>query len=240
MKWSGKYRILSTDTDRNNIVSPTNMLRYMQDSAFSEMKDDGESYDSLIARGLAFVIGRIRVSFYSPLHSHDEIECQTWTCESKGVQFNRCYRVLRDGMIVAEAVSVWALVGAEDRKLHRVSELSSEYCEDDMLELDMPTRFRIPDDISLSLVGEKTVSYSDTDLNGHMNNTKYADMLCGFACNMDRKRLISMGISYISEAPMGETLKVYVGSSDGSFYIRTVRPGGQTNVEAELIFENID
>jgi acyl-CoA thioesterase FadM len=240
MKWTGKYRTLSTDTDLNNIVSPTNLLRYMQDSAFSEMKADGESYDDLFSRGLSFVLSRMRVSFYAPVRANDELECQTWTCESRGVQFNRCYRVLRSGIIVAEAVSVWALIGTEDRKLHRVSELGPMYCEDEMLELDMPARFRIPEDVSLSLMGEKTVCYPDADLNGHMNNTRYADMLCGFACGMQGRRLISMGISYVSEAPLDETLKVYVGSGDGTYYVRTVRPDGRTNAEAELIFENLE
>ena len=34
--------------------------------------------------------------------------------------------------------------------------------------------------MNLSLVGEHTVEYSDVDVNRHLNNTKYPDMLCGF------------------------------------------------------------
>jgi hypothetical protein len=48
-----------------------------------------------------------------------------------------------------------------------------------------------------------------------------------------------MGISYISEAPLGETLKIYSGISDGVYYVRTVRESGQTNVEAEIMLEAI-
>ncbi|MBP3378991.1 MAG: hypothetical protein J6L96_09590 [Clostridia bacterium] len=48
-----------------------------------------------------------------------------------------------------------------------------------------------------------------------------------------------MGISYVSEAPLGETLKIYSGVSDGVYYVRTKRENGQVNVEAEIMLEAI-
>jgi acyl-ACP thioesterase len=143
-------------------------------------------------------------------------------------------------MIVAEAVSVWALCGVQDKKLHRVTEFDFGYRTDDMIELDMPARFKIPDDVEMRLVGERTVEYADIDINGHMNNTHYPDILCSYiGADMRGQRVISMGISYISEAPLGETLKIYSGVSDGVYYVRTVRESGQTNVEAEIMLEAI-
>ena len=240
MKWTGEYRVNANDVDVNNVVSVSNMLRYMQDSANFAMEEDGPSYMELFDKGLAFILSRIRMSFYAPIYSHEKLEVQTWACESKGVQFNRCYRILRGGLIVAEAVSVWALCGVEDRRPHRVSEFDFGYRQDEMLELDMPARFRLPEDVELHLVGERTVEYADIDLNGHMNNTHYPDILCGFIDeDMRGRRVISMGISYVSEAPLGETLKFYSGSQDGINYIRTVKSNGQVNAEAEIITEEI-
>ncbi len=239
MKWTGEYLVNANDVDYNNIVSASNVLRYMQDAANREMEEDGPSYNKLIEDGLSFILSRIRISFYAPIFSHDVLEVQSWACESKGVQFNRCYRILRDGNILAEAVSVWALCGVSDRKLHRVTEFEFGYRMDEMLELDLPPRFKIPDDVSLRLVGERNVEYADIDLNGHMNNTKYPDILCGYIDDMRGQRVISMGISFVSEAPLGESLKIYSASSDGVSYVRTVRENGQTNVEAEIITEAI-
>jgi acyl-CoA thioesterase FadM len=213
----------------------------MQDAANSSMEDDGLSYNELFDRGYSFILSRIRLSSYAPLYSHDKLEVQSWACESKGVQFNRCYRILRDGAIVAEAVSVWAMVGVNDRKLHRVTEMNLPYRTDDMLELDMPARFKIPEDVDMHLMGERTVEYADIDLNGHMNNTRYPDILCGYIdADMKDQRVISMGISFVSEAPLGETLKIYAGQSDGIYYIRTLRGNGSVNVEAEIMLEAID
>ncbi len=240
MKWSGEYRIIANDVDCNDIVSTSAIFRYMQDAANSAMETDGPSYKELYDRGLAFILSRMRMSSYAPIRVHDKVEVQSWACESKGVQWNRCYRILRDGMIVAEAVSVWALCGVQDKKLHRVTEFDFEYRTDEMLELDMPPRFRIPDDVEMRLVGERTVEYADIDLNGHMNNTNYPDILASYiGADMRGQRVISFGISYASEAPLGETLKIYSGISDGVYYVRTVRENGQTNVEAEIMLEAI-
>jgi acyl-ACP thioesterase len=94
--------------------------------------------------------------------------------------------------------------------------------------------------VELHLVGERTVEYSDIDLNGHMNNTRYPDFLCGhIEGGMKGQRVISMGISFVNEAPLGEVLKVYAGQSDGVYYLRTLRHDGSVNVEAEIITEAI-
>ena len=238
MKWSGEYTVNANDVDFNNIVSVSNMLRYMQDAANYEMEEDGLSYNELFSRGLSFVLSRIRMSFYSPIYAHEKIEVQSWACESRGVQFNRCYRIMKNGVIAAEAVSVWALVGVNDRHLHRVNEFDLPYRKDEMLELDMPARFKIPDDVDMRLVSERVVEYADVDMNGHMNNTHYPDVLCSHLSeNMRGQRVISMGI--LSEAPLGESVKIYSGMSDGNHYVRTVKENGQVNVESEIILEPI-
>jgi acyl-ACP thioesterase len=92
----------------------------------------------------------------------------------------------------------------------------------------------------MSLVGEYTVTYRDTDVNGHMNNTNYADILCGCIPNMKQLRVKSIGINYSSEAVLNEELKIYMSKIDGKFYFRTIRSDGKTNIEAEIITERLD
>jgi len=239
MKWTGDYTVNANDVDLNFVVTVSNIFRYMQDAANRQMEDDGPSYNELFERGLAFVLSRMNISLYAPLYSHDKIKVQSWACESRGVTFNRCYRILRNDTIIAEAVSVWALTGVNDRRLHRVNELEHNYGMDEMLELDMPARMKIPEEVNLSLVGERMVEYADIDMNGHMNNTKYPDIICGYIGSMRGIRVISMALNFVSEAPLGEEIKIYHGISDGVHYIRTVRENGNTNIEAEIITDDL-
>lgn len=241
MKWSREYSVNVNDADSNNIVSASALLRFMQDAANRAIAEDGPSFDELYERGLTFILCRLSLSSYAPIRVHDTITVETWACESKGLQFDRCFRILKDGAIVAEAVSVWALCGVKDKRIHRVTEIDANYRTDDMLELDLPTRIRIPEDAELSLKGERTVEYADIDANGHMNNTRYPDILCGYLGeSMAGMRVISLAISFAGEAPLGDTIKYYSGSSDGVFYIKSLRGDGKTNVEAEIILEAIE
>lgn len=241
MKWFEKYRVNSHDCDSYGVVRASLVLRYMQETAYLHMKNAKPSSEEMRRDGMAFLLSRINMSIYHPLHSCDEIEVETWTCDSRGVSFGRCYRILREGEIIAEAATVWALIDIASRRLYRVDEFSGGYGEDAAppLELDAPKRVHIPKELNLSLVGERPIVYSDLDVNCHMNNTNYPDMLCDFIPDMLGKRVISMSISFAAEAKFGEVLKIYMAESDGQYYFRTLRSDGSINVEAVMILEEI-
>ena len=239
MKWTENYIVNIHDADMNGIVSASGILRYMEDASNRHMLAQKPSYEELLREGYAFILSRIGLSVYAPLHAYDSITVETWAVASRGVTYNRCYRILREGAIVAEATSVWALVGVEDRKLHRVGEIPLNYWEDEPLELDLPVRFKIPSEVSLTLRGERTVLYPDVDQNHHMNNTKYPDLFCSFIPEMEKSRVITSVLSFVSEAPLGETLKIYCGEYDGMYYIRSVKADGSVNAEAEFMLEPI-
>ena len=239
MKWTEEYRINVHDADLNGIVSVSGLMRYMQDTANLNMAGEGPSFDELFDKGYSFVLSRLGISLYAPLHAHDIIRCQSWAVASRGVTFNRCYRVYRGEDIVAEATSAWALLNLNEKKFCRVGELPMHYSEDEPLELDLPARFRIPQEVTLNLVGERTVLYADVDKNGHLNNTHYPDILCSYLPGMQHSRVISMVISFASEAPLGETEKIYCGEYDGTYYVRSVRPDGSVNAEAEIMLEPV-
>lgn len=237
MKWSEHYRINTHDCDSSGCVRASLVQRYMQETANMQMKHQGPSNEELRDMGMAFLLSRISVSIYSPLLPGDEIDVTSWGCESRGVSFNRCYQIKRDDEIVAEATSVWGLIGINDHRIIRVGEVEMRFGTDEPLELES-TRVRIPRDLNLALVGERPIVYSDLDMNHHMNNTNYPDMFCDFIPEMPGKRVIGISISYVHEAPLGELLKVYTAKNDDVWYVRTVRSSdGQINAEAEIILE---
>lgn len=236
MKWSEHYRINTHDCDPTGVVRPSLVQRYMQETANMQMKHEGPSNEELREMRLAFLLSRITVSTYAPLYAGDEIDVTSWGCESRGVSFNRCYQIRRNDEIVAEAASVWGLIGIDDHRIVRVGEVEMRFGIDEPLELES-TRVRIPRDLNPALVGERPVVYSDLDMNNHMNNTNYPDMFCDFIPEMPGRRVANMAISYVNEAPLGELLKVYTVKSDDVWYVRTVRSDGKVNAEAEIILE---
>ncbi|MBQ7715248.1 MAG: hypothetical protein IJT70_05200 [Clostridia bacterium] len=235
MKQTEHYRINVHDTDLNGLLSPTGYMRYLQDSAFCQMEDDGPSYDELFDEGLAFILSRIRIIFTGEVHSHENVTVRTWSCGGHAASFVRCYEMEKDGVEVAKGKSVWALYDFKNNKLKRFSEVETNYATDEELDVDMPRRPEFASEPSL--LGVKKVFYTDADQNRHMNNTRYADMLWNFFPDRDESRIASIDISYLNEAPLGCELEIYGAESlDGDGYVfKTIRrEDGKVNVLAKI------
>lgn len=235
MKHSEFYRVGYHDTDARGHLSPAAALRYMQETAYLQLHKYGPTPAELTASGRGFILSRIALSFYRPIGAYEEIEVQSWTCESKGYSFLRCYRILKDGMIAAEGSSVWALVDTERRRPIKVSDFTYNFDYDEPLELDVPKSIKMPE--NMRLVGEHTVAYSCTDTNGHMTNTRYPELICNFIPDIREKSVSNLAINFLGEAPSKETLRVYYGRYDDTAYIRTTSESGNKNIEAEVILE---
>ena len=83
--------------------------------------------------------------------------------------------------------------------------------------------------------GEWTAHYSQCDLNGHLNNAFYLDLVCdALPLEIVRKAPVTFAsINYHREIPMGETAEVfYAPSADGWYVIG--KHNGQTSFECYL------
>jgi acyl-ACP thioesterase len=241
MIYTEEYRINSHDCDLNGNVKPSAILRYMHETANLQLKKYGPSNDELRQENKAFILSKINLSFYSTLQSFDIIRVETWAAESKGVSFYRCSRVFKGQDLIAEMVAVFALVNTKEGRLCKVSDITFGFeTESAMLELDLPARFRIPEDTDMRLLGEYTVRYSDTDMNMHMNNANYLDVFCDYLPNNRHNRIITAVINYQAEAPLDCTVKIYRGhDDDGAYYFRTVRDDGKVNTESFIMTDRI-
>jgi acyl-CoA thioesterase FadM len=246
MKYTTEFEISSHDTDPTGEVRPSVVLRYMQETANHSMRDEGPSYNDLIKLGYSFVLSRIRVCIYKPLHQYDKIVAQSWaSSDSRGVSHNRCYRLMLDGEIAAEAASVWALVDINGggRRLMRISETNFNYSTDEPIALARSERFRIPSDAPLVEVGAHTVSYGEVDINRHLNNTNYPDIFASYIPGIgETVRVSSFALNFLSEAPWRESIticKAQPANVKDTCYFRSVREDGTVNAEAEFVTESI-
>ena len=241
MKYVEKDVVRSHDTARDDTVRPSILWRYMQEAANHSMREERPSYAELLEKGLAFLLSRMTMRSCFPLYPYQPITVETWACPSKGLSFDRCYRVLdAEGRVAAEGIGTWALLDKASGKLVRVGEVDLHYSTDEPIEaLSQITRFRIPREIALETVGERTVYYSDVDVIGHMNNTNYPDMLCDFLPNPGEGRVSRVSISFQREAPLTSTIVIRRGEEKTEderlrrFYFET-EVGGQIGVQAMI------
>ena len=223
------------DVDFNGVARTSSLMRYMQTAAQSQLTSIGLSYDELKARGCAFILSRIKMEFTDAPRAYEPLTAISYPCESRAFSFLRCYALERDGVVIGRAASIWALVDTESRALVPVSkfDLDLELMPHNDMSLD-----RIVMPKSITEVGTYTVNYGSTDQNRHMNNTHYPDMYANFL-PLEGRRVRTMSIQYVNEAPAGQTWTVHRAYEDGVFYFKTVREDGQINTLATVELADI-
>ena len=223
------------DVDFNGIARFSSLMRYIQSAAQTQLAENGLSYDELKSKKRAFILSRIKLEFDAPLRAYEKAEALSYPCHSRGFSFLRCYQLNKNGLNIGRAASVWALVDTETRALIRVNDMELGLTTEDPLDLTLK-HFSLPS--TMSIVGQYAVTYADTDQNRHMNNTRYPDMYSNFL-PLENKRIRSMSIAYLNEAPFGEVLTVQMAHEGGLYYFRTVREDGKVNTEAEIELADI-
>lgn len=239
MKWTENYKVKFHDTNSNEVLSVSGLLKFMQETGMLHMLGCRPSYRDLLNDNKALILSSLRINLYSPVYSYDEISVTTWATGSRGFTTYRSFTVNRGDELLAEANTIWALVSVSDKKLIKISEVDfSNFEPEPQIELDLPAKVRIPSELKLSLVGEYTVRYSDTDVNHHINNTNYPDMFFNYIPKPETKFVKSIAISYINDAKVGDNLKFYMAKTNGKYLMRSIHEDGRINAEVEFIIED--
>jgi acyl-ACP thioesterase len=223
------------DVDANGVARASALMKYIQSAAETQLTEHGMSFDELRGRKRAFILSKITIEFNETIRAYEPLTATTFPCNSRGYTFLRCYKLEKDGRVVGRAVAAWALIDTESRALVKVNDFDLGLETYDPLDIPA-TRIIIPSDIKP--VGTYRVTYSDTDQNNHMNNTRYPDMYSDFL-PLSGKRIERITISYMNEAPTKENLTVERAEANGSYYFRTIREDGKVNSEAEIRLTDI-
>lgn len=210
MKFEKNYEVGSYDIDINDNMKVSYILRYMEEAGDAQMRAADFSYEDWFNSGKSFILIRIGLEVYEEIKKYDKIISKTWTCGAKGATLFRSYSLERDGMIVASAFSVWAVVDVETGSIYRSKDIDlSRYEADEPVQLKIKDRFRLEADLDYKLLGEKEVLPADIDKNLHMNNTNYPNMLTNLIPDILDKTVTSMNIRFMTEASLGAKLKIY-------------------------------
>lgn len=244
------FRVNSHDVDINGNARPSVVLRYTQECAALQHDTNPPTLDQLRAENKAFILSKVTVNVYEQLKSRDEIDVWCWLAQFKGNSLNRYSQIFRGETLVCETAALWAMVDTETRRLIRPTPADMGFGCSEPLELEIP-RLHFPKELSFESLGTRRIDYSDIDVNRHMNNTNYPDMLLDALPSdaMIGRKVTKMTLSYLSEAPLGDTIEIFH-ASNGSLanvlagehgadsgenrteFFRTSRGDGRCGVEA--------
>lgn len=232
------FPVNSHSCDFNGVARPSAVMTFLQEAVNLQIEAYGPKDREMRAEGKTFILSRIGVCQYEPIYAYETLRAETWAVDSRGFSFLRCHRLYRGDKLITDATTVWAYVDIASKRPLRTTEYQPNFTTAPMSDFGTPDRIRMPQG-ELPLLGKYTVRYADTDRNGHMNNTVYADMLCGFL-DLHGKRVSRFSINYMNEAPYGTHLSIFGEKGEGdTFLFRSLREDGKTNIEASFSIESI-
>lgn len=212
----------SRDVDGQNHCRPSAVLGLLQEAATQAAVELNVSREELLDQyNLFWMLARLWYRLERPLHWNETVRIKTWHRGSKGATMYRDFDLFVGGEYVGEAVSAWVLADQTTRRLARLSEIKGfegtdggALCKEKTL-----AKLKAP---ALTPMGKREIHYSDTDINGHVNNTRYADFACDALYLHQRPAgcfVREMQIGYLAECKPGELLTLSVGSDENGSYV---------------------
>ena len=243
LMYTQNFHILGSSVDRYGRLKSSMLLYYIQEVAGIHGSALGASYEALAARNLFWAILRTRVQITRLPRNGETIRLETWPLPTTRVAYPRSVVAYdANGEEIFRAISLWVLMDRTTRAM--VLPGKSGITVAGTLqgnELALPTSL-LPKTYENRC--SRTVRFTDLDINGHMNNTRYFDWMfdvlpSSFHGNHTMKELT---ICYLAEAREGQTLDMnWEISEDKLFQMetrRTAEDGEEHRVfAAKILFE---
>ena len=186
-------------------LSYESVFRLFEDTATLDAEKIGYTYEKVWGQGMLWVYTRVYVHFYEmPKYLH-KASFETRSGAKKAFIFPRFGRLYdEDGKIAADLSSYWCLMDAKSRRaiLHPTLESIDQT---DGTECPLPGKVVTKE---AKPIASHKVTFSDLDLNGHLNNVRYVEMVLSLKPSFFYKEnaLEEMLISYEAEIHEGETV----------------------------------
>ena len=211
-----QIKIPCYDTDAAQLLKPVSFMNYAQEWANCHASVLGFGYDDMIRTRMAWVLSRMHIKFLRHPKWRETVNLRTWHKGPKRLLYIRDFRMTdeTDTEDLVLATTSWLVVNIDTRRLTRDVPLDdSSICRDDAVSPSCD-KIKVPAEVQPILAGNRTVSYSDVDLNGHTNNAMYLVWAMD-AVGRDTtfsKPLKEVKINFNHETRPGETVELYLGS----------------------------
>ena len=211
-RYQKQVRLSYTECDFHGELRPSAMMRHIQEAAGEHLDALSISRELLWEEGYVFLLTRVRLKIHKIPTAGETIKIVTQPYPPKGAQyFRRVFFNSMDGKTLAIADTAWVLANPDTHKIIRPSEFPHQihYAREDYDYGWIRERIQKPD--TLEPVGNRTLRWSDIDVNMHMNNAVYSDIMLDCLPEQCYRKyaLQEYTICFIGEAQLGDKLTLF-------------------------------
>lgn len=208
-----KYHIDLRDVDFTKKLKLSNLFSYFEDIASDAAENLGFGIKTLEKKfNVAWILTRIRVEIMRVPDWNEDIVIETWPLKPSKVEFDRDYLVKdKNGEIIIRAVSKWVIMDIKERKIRRSDVIGIRYPEIIEERAIAGKLGKLKNFGKLETAYNKVIGYSDIDLNGHLNNSKYVDYIMDCFPVEDHKNyaIKTIDLHFNHEALPGDTITLF-------------------------------
>lgn len=227
-------RLVTRDCDLFGHWRPGAILEAMQEAAGAHAGLLGVGRDHLLEQNIVWVLSRadIRMDRYPAMGERVTVETFPHPCLRF---FFPRYFVFRDeaGAVLGVAGTLWALVDCNTRRAVAAPAVAARLPDNADLTAPLPLPRAVPRVKGRERLFHRTAAYTELDVNGHVNNARYADWLMdalGLPV-LERKALATLHLRFSAEILPEERLDMRLLLSDEACYL-SGSLDGRTRFEA--------
>ena len=211
--------IVSTDVNRYKMLRTSRMFSIFEEIAGDHCNMVGLGTDKTRDRGIVWVIASQQLWINRLPRYEERVHLMTWPSKTRMGFFPRHYRILdAGGEVLVESVSMWGLINFETRELINPDDYGIEV---NPVEIEGEAKMKGgPRPIDFTSSDHIRVPFSYIDINGHLNNARYFDMIEDIIpAPSDGLEPCFINARYGTEALQGADLAINWGADGNNYYI---------------------
>ena len=220
--------LLSRDCDLGGLWRPSAILTAMQEVAGAHSHILGCGRETLVRQGIVWVLTRCEVRMDREARMGETVSIETFPMPLRRWFFPR-YFVFRDaaGEALGAASTLWVLFDLEKRCMVAPGEVAKAIPDNSDLTPPLGVPGPVPRLTGGAVRSVRAPVYSELDVNGHVNNARYADWLCdalGLETLRDL-RVRDMRLSYAAEIRPGQEMDLTLTRDGLAFHLTGAHEG---------------
>ena len=236
--WKKEYDLRAGDFDQFNRIKPSAVLELFQDAAGQHAEELGLGFEAMLARSYLWVLTRIRFKILSQPKSYQRVVIKTWPLEPNRLNYRREYCMEDEqGNRLIVGSSEWVVIHSEKRRFVSAPDLYP-FTDGFHTERSFEEKLgKIPDFEGAEPPYSVTPGFCELDVNGHVNNTKYANYVLDAVNPGKGEALVDVQIDYRKEVLQGTQLEIFHTKRDGFVLAKGQNDHGDTMFACRLEYQ---
>lgn len=207
--WHQTYEVNTIVLDARKRLGLVGLLNILQDAAWLHASHLGWGYEDLIGHGTIWVLARQKLAMGDWPHWRDTVAIRTWARPTSGALAVREFEILVGANKLGECTTSWLILDYETRRPQKLDRAFHDaLCRKDG-HLSIEAR-KIAPRSDLAPAAAFAVRDSDLDINGHVNNTRYAQWAMDSLTpeELASLRVVEYEVNFLSETRVGDEVIV--------------------------------